>query len=216
MSLRLEHLALRLDPFTLEVDVEMKAPITGLFGPSGSGKTTLLEIIAGLRQPQRGRVLLNNEVLTDMAARTRVPPELRRVGYVPQDLALFPHLDARANLYFGFRLDDKNSVLPAHVIEVLEIGPLLKRPVFGLSGGEKQRIALGRALLASPRVLLLDEPLSSLDERLKERIFPCFKAIHAEFQVPMLYVTHSRAELAALCDEVLTLEQGRLSAADRV
>lgn len=211
MSLQVENIVLRLADFTLSVSADLTAPITGLFGPSGSGKTTLLEIIAGLRKPHCGRIVLHGEPLTDIPQRIHLPPAKRRVGYVPQDLALFPHLNAGENLRYGFRKHTIDAPLPDRVIELLELPALLSRPIHQLSGGEKQRIALGRALLAGPKILLLDEPLSSLDERLKERILPYFKAIHEEFKVPLIYVTHSRQELGALCDEVLTLHQGRFT-----
>lgn len=211
MSLLLKNILLKQADFTLEVDAELTAPITGLFGPSGSGKTTLLEIIAGLRRPDEGQVVLHGRTLTDSRQHLHVRPAQRRVGYVPQDLALFPHLNAGANLHYGFRAQSSGRISPDRVITVLELSTLLSRPVHRLSGGEQQRIALGRALLADPQLLLLDEPLSSLDDRLKERIIPYFKAIHAEFKVPMIYVTHSSQELTALCDEVLYLNQGKLT-----
>jgi molybdate transport system ATP-binding protein len=214
MSLRLEKLVLPLSDFTLAVDATLRASVTGLCGPSGSGKTTLLEIIAGLRQPASGRVILQQRTLTDVPMKLYLPPEQRRVGYVPQDLALFPHLDTRANLFYGSQTTPPPAHLPDHVIEVLELRPLLHRSVMSLSGGEKQRVALGRALLANPEILLLDEPLSSLDEPLKARILPYLQSIPQEFKVPMIYVTHSAAELAALCGEVLYLERGKLQSGD--
>jgi len=210
MSLRLEAIALKLPEFTLSVEADLSAPITGLFGPSGSGKTSLLEVIAGIRRPDTGRVVLHGRTLTETAQRLHIPSAKRGVGYVPQDLALFPHLNAGANLHYGYRADGSNEALPRHVIEVLELSTLLSRPIHRLSGGEQQRIALGRALLASPQILLLDEPLSNLDDRLKERILPYFKAIYAEFKVPMIYVTHSRSELGSLTDQVLHLRYGTL------
>ena len=212
MSLVLENVSLKLPEFTLEISREISASVTGLFGPSGAGKTSLLEIIAGLRKPTSGRLVLHERVLTDSAKRLQLPPEKRGVGYVPQDLALFPHLNARQNLFFGHRVD--SVVQPEKVIAVLELEPLLKRDISQLSGGEKQRIALGRALLASPKLLLMDEPLSSLDQRLKERILPYLKAIRIEFTVPMIYVSHSREEIALLCDEVLEMANGRIAVSD--
>lgn len=214
MSLRLENLTLKLAAFTLQVNADLTAPITGLFGPSGSGKTTLLEIIAGLRRPDAGQVILHGRTLTDTQTGLHIPPAQRGVGYVPQDLALFPHLNANENLHYGFRARVSDSTLPGRVIETLALSDLLSRPIHRLSGGEQQRIALGRALLASPKVLLLDEPMSNLDDALKARIIPYFKAIHAEFNIPMVYVTHSRMELTALSAEVLCLHQGTLQEED--
>lgn len=209
MSLRLENILLPLAEFTLEIDADFPAPITGIFGPSGAGKTTLLEIIAGLRRPRAGRVLLNGRTLTDVGQHLHVPPESRRVGYVPQDLALFPHLSAGENLHYGMRPAGAAQLPPKRVVDVLELGPLLSRPIHRLSGGEQQRIALGRALLAEPQVILLDEPLSNLDDRLKERILACIQDVQKEFQVPVVYVTHSQWELSRICDTVVHLARGQ-------
>lgn len=212
MSLRLRQIVLPLARFTLEVDTELENRVTGLFGPSGSGKTSLLDLIAGLRRPSSAFIQLDDQVLTDTANRFVVPARKRRIGYVPQDLALFPHLSVRRNLTYGrcrgndhdprFRLE--------HVVDVLEIGPLLERSVVALSGGEKQRVAIGRALLAVPRLLLLDEPLASLDSKLKARILPYLALVRDEFQLPMLFVSHDLREVEILCAEVLVLEYGRI------
>jgi molybdate transport system ATP-binding protein len=209
MSLRLEQIVLPLAEYTLEFDAEFSAPITGLFGPSGAGKTTLLEIIAGLRRPKSGSVWLNARPLTDAGKRIQIAPEHRRVGYVPQDLALFPHLSAGENLHYGLRRDGRAQLPSRRVVEVLELAPLLTRPISQLSGGEQQRVALGRALLAEPEVLLLDEPLSNLDDRLKERILDCIRDVQSEFRVPVVYVTHSQWELARICETVVHLAKGK-------
>ncbi len=199
MNLRLHSVVWRRPGFTLRVDAGIEGHLCGLCGPSGAGKTTLLEIIAGLRRPDQGRVVLDGQVLSDASDGTWVPPEQRGVGYVPQDLALFPHLDVRGNLYFGHRPDGAASALaPGRVIDVLEIGRLLGRPIDQLSGGEKQRVALGRALLASPRLLLLDEPMTGLDDTLKHRALACVRAVVEELLVPVIYISHSQAELDAL------------------
>ncbi len=212
MKLRLDHVRLPAGDFTLEIDAAFEQPITGIFGPSGAGKTSLLDIIAGVRGPATGRITLGERVLLDAAARVHLPARLRRVGYVPQDLALFPHLNVRGNLIYGQRAD-AISVQPftlGHVADAMEITSLLDRNVSSLSGGEKQRVAFARAILSAPRLLLLDEPMSSLDSRLKKRLLPYLLRIREEFQLPLLYVTHDAAELIALCDEVVILEQGRL------
>ena len=215
MNLRLESVVLRLPSVTLRLEATLAGPVTGLCGPSGAGKTTLLEMIAGLRRPDAGRIVLGEEVLTDGRAGPHLPPEKRGIGYVPQDLGLFPHLNAGANLLFGFRPGVHDASMPDRVIEVLKLCGLLPRPVAELSGGEKQRVAIGRALLARPRFLLLDEPLTGLDDALKDRVLSLVRTVVAEFQVPVIYVSHSQAELAALGGEVFALEQGALQRQER-
>ena len=212
MSIELTGLRLPLASFTLEFDTVLEAPMTAIFGASGSGKTSLLEVIAGLRRPAAGSVRLDGQLLTDTTAGLFIPPQQRAIGYVPQDGALFPHLSVRANLLYG-----ANSTRPhppglnfAHVTEVLEIAALVERAPATLSAGEKQRVALGRALLAAPRLLLLDEPLAGLDLPLRERLLPYLLRVRDEFALPMLYVTHSPDEVMALCSEVLVLERGRI------
>jgi molybdate transport system ATP-binding protein len=162
---------------------------------------------------------VGNATLTDAATRTFVPAERRAVGYVPQEGALFPHLSARRNLLYGFDMRHAGT-RPAgltleHVVAVLEISAFLDRAIDTLSGGEKQRVALGRALLAAPRLLLLDEPLAGLDAPLRERLLPYLARIRDEFAIPMLYVTHSPDEVMALCDDVLVLGAGRVTARGR-
>jgi molybdate transport system ATP-binding protein len=212
MNLRLEQVRLPLAAFTLEIDAAFDRPITGIFGPSGAGKTSLLELIAGLRRPLAGKVIMNDEILCDAATRLHLAPRFRRIGYVPQDLALFPHLSVRANLLYGFprQPEENDNFSLSHVVEVMEISSLLERDVTSLSGGEQQRVGFARAILSAPRLLLLDEPMSSLDSRLKLRLIPFLHRIRDEFRIPFVYVTHDASELTALCDEVLLLERGRL------
>ena len=212
MNLEISQLRLPLDGFALELDARLEARVTGLFGASGAGKTSLLEAIAGLRRPPDGRIRLDGFVLTDARGRVFLPPEKRGIGYVPQDGALFPHLDVRENLCYSqrSRLPFARPGIPyAHVVEVLNIGPLASRRIASLSGGEKQRVAFGRALLAAPKLLLLDEPLASLDSELKDQIMPYLAMIRDKFAIPMVLVSHSADEIVALCDEVLVLETGR-------
>lgn len=213
MKLHLQHVRLPLAGFALEVDLILDRAITGIFGASGAGKTSFLDLIAGLRRPSGGRMLLNDDVLFDAETRLHLPPRLRRIGYVPQDLALFPHLSVRANLAYGYRrgttANDQFTI--SRVTEVMEITSLLERNVTNLSGGEQQRVAFARAILSTPRLLLLDEPMSSLDSRLKQRLIPFLLRIRDEFAIPLVYVTHDAGELAALCDEVIVLERGRLT-----
>lgn len=212
MNLLLQNISLPLAEFALKIDVQLQCQVTGLFGPSGAGKTSLLDLIAGLRQPASARIVLDNRILTDTAAGAVMPPRLRKIGYVPQDLALFPHLSVRKNLLYGHDKDSETAALFSfeHVTDVLQIQPLIDRGVGELSGGERQRVALARALLASPRLLLLDEPLASLDADLKGRILPYLRRVREEFQLPMLYVTHDEQEVLALCDEVVEIRRGEI------
>jgi molybdate transport system ATP-binding protein len=206
MNLRLENIRLPLPAFDLALDGEFDIRLLAILGPSGAGKTSLLEIIAGLRRPRSGRVLLDGEVLFDAAQGMNLPARHRRIGYVPQDLALFPHLDVRANVTYG---GESSSRKLAAICDAMEIGALLDRMPASLSGGEKQRVAFARAVSADPRLLLLDEPLSNLDQPLKERIFPYLQRMRDEFGVPMLYVTHSTLEADRLADRQLRMEAGR-------
>ena len=212
MSLLLKKISLPLAHFTLEMDVEMQRRVTAVFGPSGAGKTSLLDLIAGLRQARSAFIQLDGVVLTDTAKNFSVATHRRGIGYVPQDLALFPHLSVRQNLLYGSKSGGAGNPLFSfeHVVEVLEIEPLISRGVTELSGGEKQRVALARALLASPRLLLLDEPLASLDTALKAKIIPYLTRIRDEFRIPMLCVTHDRFEALALADEIVVLVNGQV------
>ncbi|MCI0535936.1 MAG: molybdenum ABC transporter ATP-binding protein [Verrucomicrobiales bacterium] len=211
MSLLLKDISLPLANFTLEVNAEIRSPITVIFGPSGSGKTSLLDLVAGLRRPESALIQLGDEVLTDTRQNVFVPTRRRGIGYVPQDLALFPHLSVRQNLLYGHRPDGEKRFRFDHVVALLEIQPLIHRGVTQLSGGEKQRVALARALLTSPRLLLLDEPLANLDAQLKRKILPYLARIREEFRVPVLYVTHDRFEALSLADEMIVLIGGRIA-----
>jgi len=197
MSVVLKDVVLPLADFALEVSVEMGARTTALYGRSGAGKTSLLEVIAGLRKPLRGEVSIHGRLVND------VPPRRRRVGYVPQDDALFPHLSVRQNITYGGALDRA-------VIGVLELAHLLDRGVKQLSGGERKRVALARALLSNPAVLLLDEPLSGVDAELRARVLEYLVRVRDEFPIPMIYVTHDVDEAAAICEEIVVLEMGRV------
>lgn len=207
MSLSLRGVRLRFPGFELAVDAEVRDKVVGLCGPSGSGKTTLLDLLAGLLLPTAGIIEVGDRRLTDVAADLHVRPRHRRVGYVPQGEALFPHLSVRGNLLYGFR---EKGIPFQHVVDTFEMAPLLERDVRSLSGGEKQRVAIGRALLSNPSILLLDEPLTGLDTSLKAKALPFFRRIREEFEVPILYVTHHRDEVLALCDRVLLMERGRI------
>lgn len=211
LNLQLKDLHLPLGAFALELNFTILRSATGIFGASGAGKTSLLDVIAGLRKPKRGRVELDGEVFSDAERGVFVPPHRRRIGYVPQDGALFPHLTVRENLRYGFDLvsEEEQRIPFDQVARVLEIAALLDRRVDFLSGGEKQRVACGRALLSQPRLLLFDEPLANLDSGLKSRFMPYLKRLRDEFGLPMLYVTHTAEELAELCEEVVVIERGR-------
>ena len=204
MTLVLRDVVLPLASFTLDVSLELRARTTALYGPSGAGKTSLLEVIAGVRRPSRGFVSINDRVVVD--DRVFVPPRERRTGYVPQDDALFPHLSVRRNVFYG-------GTSSAHVIDVLEIAPLLDRGVKKLSGGERKRVALARALMRDPEILLLDEPLAGVDLAMRARVLEYLTRVRDELRVPMVYVTHQREELEALCDEVVTMREGRVVSA---
>jgi molybdate transport system ATP-binding protein len=210
--LLLKNISLPLARFALDVSIEMPQRVTVLFGPSGAGKTSLLDVIAGLRRAPRAFIQLDGTVLIDTAKHFSLATHRRGIGYVPQDLALFPHFSVRQNLLYGCKAQRPDPVLSfEQVIEVLEIGSLITRGVSDLSGGEKQRIALARALLASPKILLLDEPLASLDAPLKSKIIPYLTRIRDEFRIPMLYVTHDRFEALALADDMVVLEDGKVA-----
>ena len=198
MSVALRDIVLPLAHFTLEVSIELSARTTALYGPSGAGKTSLLEVIAGLRRPQSGEIALNGRIVTN------TPPRLRKVGYVPQDDALFPHMTARQNIVYGAR--EKEDA----VIDVLELAPVLDRNVRQLSGGERKRVALARALVTHPEVLLLDEPLSGVDVPLRDRVLDYLLRVRDEFPIPTIYVTHQMEEVEAICEEIVVLERGRV------
>ena len=211
MKLTLQNIRLYQGTFRLDIDhLEVNGEVIGIFGSSGAGKTSLLEIIAGLRHPTSGLIASDETTLTDTAQKIFLPPEHRHIGYVPQDLALFPHLTVRKNLLYGHTpLNNSSGINLPHVAEILEIVPLLDRSTAELSGGQQQRVAFARALLSSPRLLLMDEPLASLDHDLRARIIPYLQRIRDEFKIPLLYVSHSPDEIAALCDQVIVLRHGQ-------
>jgi molybdate transport system ATP-binding protein len=212
VNLQLENVSLALADFELRVDAASSAEAIGIFGPSGAGKTTLLEIIVGLRRADGGRIIVRDRVLSDSERRVHLPARERHVGYVPQDETLFPHLSVRANALYGVGRRAADEVLFGDLSAILEIQPLLDRSVTGLSGGERRRIALARALMTSPAVLLLDEPLSGLDAALKERTLELLRNVRARFRTPMILVSHDHAEVRAFCDDVLVLDRGRVVA----
>lgn len=189
--------------------------ITALFGPSGAGKTSVLLAIAGLLRPERGRISVDDTVLFDADARIDVPAEQRRVGMVFQDVRLFPHLSVAGNLDYGARRNRAGEAAISRdaVIDLLGIGPLLDRRPAQLSGGEAQRVGIGRALLARPCLLLLDEPMSSLDGARKADIIARLKQLSASVRMPMLLVSHDRDDVLALADTLVLMADGRVTAA---
>ncbi len=199
---------LRQGGFTLEIDERVEARITALFGPSGSGKTTILDAIAGLRTPAEGTIALGARELFSSDRRVNLPPHRRHVGYVTQDVALFPHLDVRRNVLYGRR--DGQRLDLDHVAGMLEVTSLLDRRIQQLSGGERQRVALARALMSAPDVLLLDEPLAAVDVERRRRILPYLERVRDELGVPIMYVTHDPDEVRRIADRVIVLEDGRV------
>lgn len=196
--------------FALDVAFTADAGVTALFGPSGSGKTSILHAIAGIFTPQSAAIRLKNRTLIDTAAKVDLPPEQRQVGIVFQDRCLFPHLTVQQNLEYGLVRHARRRVDFDRVVRTLQIESQLARMPRSLSGGEQQRVALGRALLASPELLLLDEPLSGLDAPLQERLLGFLKSTLAEFAIPTLLVSHDRRHVDALADRVIRIEHGRV------
>ncbi len=203
--------SLRQGDFTLEIHEQVEARVVALFGPSGSGKTSVLESIAGLRSPDRGVIRIGSRTLYDVEGGVDVPPHERNVGYVPQDLALFPHMNVTRNILYGAGStpDVGRAAALEQILSLLELRPLLERGVSDLSGGERQRVAIARALTTSPLLLLLDEPLTALDSGLRARILPYLERIRDELATPMVYVSHDEAEVCAMADWVVELELGR-------
>jgi molybdate transport system ATP-binding protein len=207
---------LELSSFPLEVAARAERRVTGIFGPSGAGKTSLLEVIIGLRRDARGLVEMDGAVWLDSERGIFVPPEERGIGYVPQEGLLFPHLDVRGNLLAGASARGRRLVIGdaelGHIAALLEIDALLDRDTATLSAGQRQRVALARAVCSRPRLLVLDEPLASLELPLRRRILPFLRRLRDELELPILYVSHEPLEIQALAEEVIVLREGRLVA----
>jgi molybdate transport system ATP-binding protein len=203
-----------LGEFSLAVNFETAGGATALFGPSGSGKTSIVHMIAGLISPDRGRIAFDDQVLFDSAARINLPAHKRRVGTVFQEGRLFPHLTVAQNLDYGRWMQrlPTDEAERTRVIALLNIGHLLTRRPGHLSGGERQRVAFGRALLMKPRLLLLDEPLASLDRARKQEILPYLAKLRDEAKVPMIYVSHQAGEIVRLASQVVRIEDGHVQA----
>ena len=218
MSAERHHIKLLLRRADFELDIDLTLPASGitvLYGPSGCGKTSVLRCVAGLERAHAARVCIGDEVWQDDAQGIFLPPWQRPLGYVFQEASLFEHLDVRGNLVYGLkRSKDANTAIALDaVIDLLGIGHLMQRRVQKLSGGERQRVAIARALATQPRLLLLDEPLSALDQARRREILPWLARLRDELRTPMLYVTHAADEVARLADTLVVLEQGRVKAA---
>lgn len=213
------RLQLHYPDFSLDVDLDLPGRgVTALYGHSGSGKTTCLRCIAGLERAEQGFVQINDEVWQDSHHKRFIPPHKRALGYVFQEASLFPHLSVLANLEFGWRRIPRSQrrVDMAHATQLLGIGHLLDRHPQHLSGGERQRVGIARALLTSPRLLLMDEPLAALDSQRKSEILPYLERLHDELEIPVLYVSHSQDEVARLADHIVLLSAGKALASGPV
>ncbi|VVE26103.1 molybdenum ABC transporter ATP-binding protein [Pandoraea iniqua] len=213
VEVRLQH---RFGAFQLDAEFAAGMGVTALFGPSGSGKSTVVNAVSGLLKPEAGRIVVGDDVLFDSAAGIALPTWRRRIGYVFQDARLLPHLTVRQNLLFGRWLRRRDvsaagtgAIALDHVVEVLNLGHLLSRRPGALSGGEKQRVGIGRALLSCPRLLLMDEPLASLDHSRRMEVLDYLNRIRHELKLPVLYVTHSLDEVMRLADQVVLFREGR-------
>jgi molybdate transport system ATP-binding protein len=200
----------RLGAFALSVRFEMPTPgVVALFGPSGCGKSSTINIVAGLLNPDRGRVVLDDTVLLDTQRHVDVAAERRRIGYVFQDARLFPHLSVAANLEYGERRAVGRHYVDLDLVaNLLDLGPLMQRRTHQLSGGERQRVAIGRALLSQPRLLLLDEPLASLDRERREEVLPYLESLRDRLAIPMVYVSHQFDEVLRLATHVVLMQSG--------
>ena len=205
------NVTMRQQSFLLQLRESASVEVLGLFGPSGSGKTSLLEAIAGIRTPDEGEIRVGDRTLFDSRAGLNVPARDRRIGYVPQDALLFPHLNVTANIRYGSRGPARVEGFDG-LVDILDLRPLLDRRVQMLSGGEKQRVAIARALMTKPSILLLDEPLAAVDRERRDVILPYVLRIRRELHVPLIYVTHDAEELSSIADRVLRLDGGRVVA----
>lgn len=196
--------------FRLDAAFTLPGGISALFGPSGGGKSTCLSLIAGLLKPQSGAIRMGDTVLVDTAARRFIPPHRRQIGMVFQDHLLFPHKTVAGNLRYGMTRSASGTIQFDEVVEVLELADLLNRYPAQLSGGQQRRVALGRALLTQPRLLLMDEPLTGLDEALRDRILDHLQRVHEHWHIPMLLVSHDQVAVRRLAQHVVVLEAGRV------
>jgi molybdate transport system ATP-binding protein len=201
----------KLGSFCLQVKASVSGEQTGIFGESGSGKSTLVHLISGLAQPDKGEILLDDQYLFSSNKKINLATERRHVAIVFQQAMLFPHMSVKANLLYGYKRcrPENRRIKPESLIDLLKLQPLLQRGVENLSGGEKQRVALGRAVLANPHLLLMDEPLSALDDTLRFQIIPYLRSVSEEFRIPYLFISHSLTEMQLMTDHILEIKNGR-------
>ncbi|MCP3890603.1 MAG: molybdenum ABC transporter ATP-binding protein [Desulfobulbaceae bacterium] len=199
--------------FKCAVHFSLRNEKCGVFGPSGSGKSTLMNMLSGLIVPDKGFICLNGKTLFDNEAKINLPPDKRRIGVVFQHALLFPHMNVEKNLFYGMNRTNaqERHIDPDQLISILQLEPLLNRNVTKLSGGEKQRVALGRTILACPDLILLDEPLTGLDGQLKFQIIPHLRRVFSEFSIPMLFISHSLQEMRLMTEDVLVMHKGRIA-----
>jgi molybdate transport system ATP-binding protein len=200
----------KLGNFYLQVKADVSGERTGIFGESGCGKSTLVHLISGLMQPDKGEIVLDDTPLFCSRNNMNLSAEQRRIAIVFQQAMLFPHLSVKANLLYGYKRcrAENRHIKPETIIDLLKLHPLLQRGVENLSGGEKQRVALGRAVLANPQLLLMDEPLSALDDNLRFQIIPYLRSVSEEFNIPYLFISHSITEMQLMTDNILEIKNG--------
>ncbi len=212
------HLEKHYKNFKIKIEYSCRdIGITALLGRSGAGKTSIINMIAGLSRPEKGHIIIKNRSVYDTSKNINIVPEKRRFGYIFQEGRLFPHLSVVSNLTYGMRLIPPESryIKMDQVIDLLDLSRLLDRRPAKLSGGEKQRVAIGRALLTSPYLLLMDEPLASLDEARKQEVLPFIRRLSTQFSIPVLYVSHSIEEIVRIADKILVITNGRLTASGK-
>jgi molybdate transport system ATP-binding protein len=206
LEVRVKH---QLGETEIDVDFQTSSGLTALFGKSGSGKSSITNMIAGLIKPALGRIVVDGRVLFDSELRVNIPTHQRRIGYVFQDGLLFPHFTVEQNLNYGRKFNKATSET-SHIISLLGLEGLLKRKPINLSGGEKQRVAIGRALMSNPSLLLMDEPMASLDEARKLEILPYIEVLRDQTKIPIIYISHSISEVIRLAGDVVHIDAGKI------
>ena len=203
----------KLGDFSLQMNVDISGERVGIFGESGSGKSTLVHLVSGMLQPDSGEMFLDGDCLFSSRKGINLSPENRRIALVFQHAMLFPHLSVKTNLLYGYKRcrAENKRIRPEALIDLLKLQPLMERRVPNLSGGEKQRVALGRAVLANPRLLVMDEPLAALDDTLRFQIIPYLRSVVEEFRIPYLFISHSLTEMQLMTEKVLVLHNGRMA-----